>query len=180
MRANASLAPTDNTLKVAGSLEYYGNDQINRVHSPEGISPTLNTMQGGNRQPKIVVDKSIKNCVAKNFEKELDEIAISEKDIYQAKCDSGWQDNKIGLKISQTIRANNSFAPVLDNNFTIRKLTPLECWRLMGFKDEQFYKAKSAGISDSQLYKQAGNSIVVNVLEAIFKKLFLEVSNEKI
>ena len=53
----------------------------------------------------------------------------------------------------------------------IRKLTPLECWRLMGFDDTDFYKAKSAGISDTQLYKQAGNSIVVNVLEAIFKSL---------
>lgn len=53
----------------------------------------------------------------------------------------------------------------------IRKLTPLECWRLMGFSDEDFYKAKTVGISDTQLYRQAGNSIVVNVLEAIFKKL---------
>lgn len=53
----------------------------------------------------------------------------------------------------------------------IRKLTPLECWRLMGFDDDDFYKAKSVGISDTQLYRQAGNSIVVNVLEAIFQKL---------
>ena len=53
----------------------------------------------------------------------------------------------------------------------IRKLTPLECWRLMGFSDEDFYKAKEVGISDTQLYRQAGNSIVVSVLEAIFKKL---------
>lgn len=53
----------------------------------------------------------------------------------------------------------------------IRKLTPLECWRLMGFGDDDFYKVKSIRMSDTQLYKQAGNSIVVNVLEAIFKKL---------
>ena len=53
----------------------------------------------------------------------------------------------------------------------IRKLTPLECWRLMGFGDDDFYKVKSVGISDTQLYKQAGNSIVVNVLEAIFRNL---------
>lgn len=53
----------------------------------------------------------------------------------------------------------------------IRKLTPLECWRLMGFDDEDFYKAKFAGISDTQLYKQAGNSIVINVLEFILDKL---------
>lgn len=54
---------------------------------------------------------------------------------------------------------------------TIRKLTPLESWRLMGIKDEDFYKAKNAGISDSQLYKQAGNAIVVDVLMAIFKEI---------
>lgn len=53
----------------------------------------------------------------------------------------------------------------------IRKLTPLECWRLMGFDDEDFYNAKNAGISDTQLYRQAGNSIVVNVLERILIKL---------
>lgn len=56
--------------------------------------------------------------------------------------------------------------------YAIRKLTPLECWRLMGFDDEDFYKAQSQGISDSQLYKQAGNSIVVNCLYYIFKELF--------
>lgn len=56
----------------------------------------------------------------------------------------------------------------------IRKLTPLECWRLMGFDDSDFIKAKSVGISDTQLYKQAGNSIVVNVLEYILKELLCE------
>jgi DNA (cytosine-5)-methyltransferase 1 len=52
----------------------------------------------------------------------------------------------------------------------IRKLTPRECWRLMGFDDEDFEKAAKVN-SNSQLYKQAGNSIIVNVLEAIFKQL---------
>ena len=53
----------------------------------------------------------------------------------------------------------------------IRKLTPLECWRLMGFDDEDFRKAESV-CSNTQLYKQAGNSIVVNVLEGILNNLF--------
>jgi DNA (cytosine-5)-methyltransferase 1 len=57
-------------------------------------------------------------------------------------------------------------------HYRIRKLTPRECYRLMGFSDEAFDKAKAAGISDSQLYKQAGNSIVVKVLEKKFKNLF--------
>lgn len=59
----------------------------------------------------------------------------------------------------------------LTDDMRIRKLTPLECWRLMGFSDDDFKKAQSAGISNSQLYKQAGNSIVVNVLEGILRNL---------
>lgn len=56
--------------------------------------------------------------------------------------------------------------------YRIRKLTPKECMRLMGVKDEDTQKMKDAGISDSQLYKMAGNSIVVNVLEGIFTQMF--------
>ena len=51
----------------------------------------------------------------------------------------------------------------------IRKLTPTECYKLMGFTAEDCNKVSEGGISNAQLYKQAGNSIVVNVLEAIFK-----------
>ena len=59
------------------------------------------------------------------------------------------------------------------NNFRIRKLTPRECWRLMGIDDEMFDKVQQIN-SNTQLYKQAGNAIVVDVLEAIFKQLFKE------
>lgn len=58
-------------------------------------------------------------------------------------------------------------------NLRIRKLTPKECWRLMGFDDEDYEKAAQVN-SNTQLYKQAGNSIVVNVLEAILTNLLLE------
>ena len=63
--------------------------------------------------------------------------------------------------------------PMIGNipNFRIRKLTPKECWRLMGIDDECFDKAEQVN-SNSQLYKQAGNGIVVNVLYYIFKELF--------
>lgn len=74
--------------------------------------------------------------------------------------------------MSRTLKANKHDAGVSDG-FRIRKLTPLECWRLMGFTDEDFYKAQKVN-SNSQFYKQAGNSIVVTVLEAIFKSLFKE------
>ena len=63
-------------------------------------------------------------------------------------------------------------------NLKIRKLTPKECWRLMGVSDEDFEKAKNIPTSNTQLYKQAGNSIVVNVLEKIFINLLKRTSNK--
>lgn len=62
--------------------------------------------------------------------------------------------------------------------YRIRKLTPLECWRLMGFDDEDFRKAEAVN-SNTQLYKQAGNSIVVNVLEEILKNLLVPSDSHK-
>lgn len=59
----------------------------------------------------------------------------------------------------------------------IRKLTPLECFRLMGFDDEDFHKAEKLN-SDTQLYKQAGNSIVVDVIEEIYEQIFSLYWNE--
>ena len=55
----------------------------------------------------------------------------------------------------------------------IRKLTPLECWRLQGFTDEQFYKAQAVN-SNSQLYKQAGNSVSVPVVYAVAEHLKID------
>ena len=68
-----------------------------------------------------------------------------------------------------TLRSGRTGLKVSDD-FRIRKLTPKECWRLMGFDDSDFEKAEKVN-SNTQLYKQAGNSIVVNVLEAILKEL---------
>jgi len=66
---------------------------------------------------------------------------------------------------------------VLTDDMRIRKLTPKECWRLMGFDDEDFNKAEKV-CSNSQLYKQAGNSIVVNVLEGILRNLLISQASD--
>ena len=78
-----------------------------------------------------------------------------------------------GLSPTLTTRPEGFKTAILPitNDLRIRKLTPLECWRLQGFTDEQFYKAKDSGVSNSQLYKQAGNSVTVNVVDAIVKEL---------
>lgn len=78
---------------------------------------------------------------------------------------------RVGHGVSKTIATGDTMG-TLTEDMRIRKLTPRECWRLMGFSDEDFDKAKAAGISDTQLYKQAGNSIVVDVLMAIFGSLY--------
>ena len=81
-----------------------------------------------------------------------------------------------GGTVSPTIMSSNQELYKLERkemeSYRIRRLTPLECWRLMGFSDEDFRAAEADEInSDTQLYAQAGNSIVVNVLEAIFGEM---------
>ena len=70
-----------------------------------------------------------------------------------------------------TCGGGNVEPKIFDRGY-VRKLTPKECWRLMGFDDTDVDKCSSVGMSNTQLYKQAGNSIVVNVLQAIFRTLF--------
>ena len=72
-------------------------------------------------------------------------------------------------KVSPTIMTDTEICRIEDE-YRIRKLTPLETWRLMGFTDEDFHKAAQVN-PDTKLYKQAGNSIVVNVLEAVFRQM---------
>lgn len=129
----------------AGNIVKSGNwknPQRGRIYSPEGISPTINTRQGGGLEPKVIIDDTVGYDGIRTYEKYAPTLRAS----------------RTGLKVNENIR--------------IRKLTPLECWRLMGFNDIDLAKAKAAGVSNTQLYKQAGNSIVVNVLEKIFNNLF--------
>lgn len=72
--------------------------------------------------------------------------------------------------IATCVATSTFFNPNYTDGLRIRKLTPKECWRLMGFEDEDYERASKVN-TKSQLYKQAGNSIVVNVLEEILKQL---------
>ena len=149
-------------LYLVGNLDIKGNEQIRRVYSEEGISPTLNTMQGGNTQPKVMYKVRQATKQGYTIAEEGDSINLEQPN-------STTRRGRVGNKIANTLTCSCNQAVV--NEYRIRKLTPLECYRLMGFDDEDFYKA-SALNSNSQLYKQAGNSICVNVLEEIFKNLF--------
>lgn len=156
-----------------GKLDIKGNDQMKRVYDAEGISPCLSTMQGGNRQPKIIEEKQFK---VKEATKKGYAIATEGDSINLEQPNSKTRRGRVGKEIANTLTTSCNQATV--QNYRIRKLTPLECWRLMGFEDEQFKRAEEV-CSNSQLYKQAGNSIVVDVMVEILKKLLLE-SNEEL
>lgn len=153
---------------LSGGVYDKMHEQSRRVYDTEGIAPTIHVCGGVNQEPKILQRPHGYNKGA-----ELDHCPM--------------------------ITANNH---VIKQSRRIRKLTPRECWRLMGWTDEQFDKAKwytreeseellrkhpnhkgkrqfsqegrIEKMSDSQLYKQAGNGIVIQVLEVIFRRMFLE------
>ena len=113
-----------------------------------------------------IVCKNIKQSVRNNFIRDYKNIIESDKKVFYSECKSGFQDNKVCLTESACLRANNDNLFTLDNNYKIRKLTPLECFRLQDFPDSFKFV-----ISNSQLYKQSGNSISVNVIEMIFRQI---------
>ena len=143
--------------------------QAGSVYDKEGLAPTLDSMQGGWRQPCI----EIKNATKKGYME-----AIEGDSINLSYPTSNTRRGRVEKGVSQTLQCNDMIG-VINPQMRIRKLTPKECWRLMGFSDEDFEKAVNIPTSNTQLYKQAGNSIVVNVLEKIFKNLFGE-ENEQI
>ena len=189
LRANGALAPTDNTIKVVGELDIKGHDCVKRVYGVDGISPTLTDMQGGNRQPKImtvgnympsnhdasrIVDEEGIAPTVKENHGTVTAVAMRGRYDESGKTEQQLEISNREIANSITTVQKDSMAGEISEQIRIRKLTPLECWRLMGFSDEDFNKAQAVPTSNTQLYKQAGNSIVVNVLEAIFKKLFSE------
>ena len=140
---------------LAGSHEQNG-----RIYDVDGISPTLNTMQGGDRQPKIRVREATKQGYA--------EASVGDS-VNLAHPNSKTRRGRVGKQIANTLLTGESQG-VVEPSFRIRKLTPRECWRLQGFPDWAFDKAQEVN-SNSQLYKQAGNSVTVNVIKEIARYL---------
>lgn len=89
---------------------------------------------------------------------------------------SSWQHNNF-IKMAEQ-RQIKLPEELKGKKFRIRKLTPRECFRLMGVDDKDIDKIQAAGVSNSGQYKLAGNSIVVDVLYHIFRKMFIETDNE--
>src|SRR5690625_778384 len=153
---------------MLGHVDIKGNDSIKRVYSPEGISPTLTTMGGGHREPKIAEEQGlpIREATKKGY-------AIAEEgdSVNIQFPGSKTRRGRVGKQIANTLEASSINQGVVTPKYRIRKLTPLECFRLQGFPDGAHEAVKQAGISDSQRYRQAGNAVTVNVIEAIAERL---------
>lgn len=129
-------------------------EKANRCYFPDGLAPTITSATADEKviEPQIIREQPLER---EGWHRNAKEVLSSE-----------------GLCRTLTAQSNNLATKIKEPcSLRIRKFTPKECWRLMGFDDEDFEKASKVN-SNTQLYKQAGNSIVVNVLEAIFKELF--------
>ena len=175
-----------------------GTGFAGNVWSKEHIYPTLTTMQGGNRQPMTIIDDTqgfdgvrtyneysptlrsersglktvVENAqvlVKTNNSKDYD-IADVGDSININQPNSTTRRGRVGHGVCQTLTTQQEYV-TLTPNYRIRKLTPRECFRLMGLRDDEIDKIQQTGISNSQQYKMAGNSIVVDVLEVIFEQL---------
>nr|DAU79199.1 MAG TPA: Cytosine specific methyltransferase [Caudoviricetes sp.] len=211
--AKNNIKPINNSKKTRELLNF---DSTNRFYDVNGISPCLNTMQGGDREPKIAVignvnpsgsgmngqvyssnglaptlttnkgegakiaipvltpDRVEKRQNGRRFKDDGEEMftltAQDKHGVAIIQKSRGYNDGGI-YKVAPTVTSNswheNNF---LKDSIRIRKLTPRECWRLQGFPDWAFDKAKEVN-SDSQLYKQAGNSVTVTVIADIASRL---------
>ena len=154
------------------------HDISRRAYYEDSVAPTIHTSGGGNQEPKVIVtDQQIVDSIpdSNSYNKRKAQEMLDKKG-YLPEFHVPYN----SLEVKETSPTRTTFSGhftgsgsvMYKHDFRIRKLTPKECWRLMGFDDSDFEKAKSTGISNSQLYKQAGNSIVVNVLQYIFRNLF--------
>lgn len=149
------------SVKVAGSLNPNKVYQDrNRVLDISGSCQCLRATDYKG-PPKILIREGTKKGYAE---------ALPGDGINLERPNSITRRGRVGKEKAQTLTCTCNQA-VVTTDFKIKRLTPSECYKLMGFTAEDYKKASAAGISNSQLYKQAGNSIVVNVLEAVFTSL---------
>ena len=167
-----------------------------RIYYKNGLIPTLRTFQGGGLQPKVIIEDFYANR-ERGEEENPPHVELGEEGIVNSlttvQKDNLVMEKKIN-KVGQisnensqcgTVVSDEGLSPTLSagthgyanthvcKEYRIKKLTEKECFRLMGFKDSDFEKARAVN-SATQIYKQAGNSIVKQVLMAIFLQMNIQ------
>ena len=158
----------------------FKNRTSGRVYSAEGLSPTLRTVTGGHNEPKVVEDWQTV-LGSKQHNSYIGSTEECSSCITSACGAGGGMTPMLTDAPLETAKTKEFFEQVRGHEpmcYRIRKLTPRECFRLMGCDEETIDTIQAAGISNSQQYKLAGNSIVVDVLYHLFRKMFVETENE--
>ena len=184
---------TDNfvTVKQIGNLTRNANRENpnrGRLYDQNGLSPTLGTMEGGNLQPFVpILLGGIGEMKSNNGTQYYQQDRVYSADGVAMAHPANLPDGSYKYAIDEQnklVRDDGTVGTIttdgsspkhnnrVSNGLRIRKLTPRECWRLMGFDDQAFDQAEKV-CSNSQLYKQAGNSIVVDVLEKILTNMLI-------
>lgn len=182
-------------IAIVGNINPSGNGMNGQVYSSNGLSPTLTTNKGEGTKivvPVLTPDRFEKRQNGRRFKEDGDEMftltaqdrhgilvreatskgyaeALPGDSVNISHPNSETRRGRVGKGIANTLLTGEEQA-VVTENYRIRKLTPRECWRLQGFPDWAFDRAKQVN-SDSQLYKQAGNSVTVPVIADIAKRL---------
>lgn len=157
-----------------------GRGFAGNVYDKDAISPTIMTNGGGNRQPMIFeCCNQERKYGNKRVQSLVDSAKISGHEVQFLDAYNQTVSDICGT-IKTTIDSSClSFISVPDfANYRIRKLTPRECFRLMGVSEKDIDNIQKSGISKTQQYKMAGNSIVVDVLYHIFRKMFVDKKDE--
>lgn len=170
-------------IKIVGNKNPSGHGQGDVVYDAEGIIGALNV--ANTTAPNVAVravltpDREEKRQNGRRMKDEGEPMfTLTAQDRHGVAIAYDEQNNTLRtdgtggtLTTDGSSPKHNNRVIVGGNGVRIRRLTPRECWRLQGFPDEYFDKAKAAGISDSQLYKMAGNAVTVNVARAIGERL---------
>lgn len=158
-----------------GNINPSGKGMNGNVFDENGLAPTLTTNKGeGNKIAIHEVNQEDNNKPKERFFRQALETFENSNANYGDTIDAfNKRVNRSGYSPTLTTRPEGFKTAILPvtNDIRIRKLTPKECFRLMGFSDENFESAEKI-VSNSQLYKQAGNSIVVDVLYYILVELY--------
>jgi site-specific DNA-cytosine methylase len=159
----------------------FKNRTMGRVYSNEGLSPTINCCGGGDREPKIVEDWQtvVGNKQLNPFRGSVE----GTSPCITSACGAGGGMTPMltdaDLETTKTKEFIEQVRGHEEMRYRIRKLTPREYFRLMGVDDKDIDTIQAAGISNSQQYKMAGNSIVVDTLYHLMRKLFVETDCEE-
>lgn len=164
-----------------GNTNPCGHGQGGNVYSAQGLAPALTvakstplqvcmSIKGQKLQKQIDVSQTLDSSYRNNLLQKQTCCAVLTPDRTE-KRQNGRRIKEPGEPSFTLTAQDRHGVALLDGNIRVRRLTPRECWRLQGFPDEYFDKARAAGISDTQLYKQAGNGVTVNVTRAIGERL---------